>query len=98
MSKLKLDSVSENQPSIDLLLGALNPKSEFYTPKEVLETFLLHIDNLTTENKIANHLMVLAVALSKSHLLSQSQQSKFYQDLYLLCQSHTSYRTKVRKK
>ncbi len=85
--------------SVDLYSGALNPKSDFYNPKEVLKTFIEVLDNSKfNESVSANHLMVLAVALSKLHISRFGHEGKFYQELYHLCQNHISGQTTNHKK
>ncbi|UMB61416.1 hypothetical protein MHL31_04230 [Lutibacter sp. A80] len=75
----------------DLYSGALKPNSEFWTPKEVVETLLRVIEKPNIkQSTLANHLMILSVAFSKQHLLNHSKESEFCQDLYHLCQNHIS--------
>ncbi|SDG69483.1 hypothetical protein [Winogradskyella thalassocola] len=64
---------------------------EFWTPKEVLTTLLDVVEKEKfNDSNASNHLLILSVALSKSHLDRFGHESKFYQDLHHLCQTHIS--------
>ena len=69
------------------------PKNEFYTPIEVLETMSSvfktneNNPNRINQNIVANHLTILSLALQKFQNDHFQTESKFYQDLYRLCQN-----------
>ena len=66
---------------------------EFFTISEVLFNFKTVIEQqesnptIITEDVVANHLMVLSLALQIFHKHHFHSESKFYQDLNRLCQN-----------
>tara|TARA_R110001583_G_C5627079_1_gene406707 strand:+ start:596 stop:913 length:318 start_codon:yes stop_codon:yes gene_type:complete len=71
----------------------------FYEPKDVLKTLIDILDSPKfNESVLANHLLIISTAFSIQHLSRFGHESKFYQELYSLCQNHISGQTSSREK